>query len=91
MERTAKNIIFKGHVQGVGFRYTTYNITKRYDVCGFVRNLPDGTVELFIQGPSQDVENCIADIQESFSGYLRGTKVTTISQNPAYSDFRIAY
>ena len=91
MDQTAKDIIFKGHVQGVGFRYATHNIARRYDVCGFVRNLSNGTVELFVQGPGQDVENCVADIQESFSGHLRGTEVTTVSCNPACTDFRITF
>lgn len=91
MDQTAKHIIFKGHVQGVGFRYTTHNIARRYDVSGSIRNLPDGTVEMFVQGPGQDVDNCIADIQDSFSGYLRNTEVATVSCNPACSDFRITF
>lgn len=91
MNRTAKDIIFKGHVQGVGFRYTTHNIAKRYDVCGFVRNLSNGTVELFVQGPEQDVDNCIAAIQESFSGHVRDMEATTVSCNPAFTDFRITF
>ena len=50
MDRIAKHIIFKGQVQGVGFRYTTHRVAGRYDVTGFVRNLPDGTVEMLVQG-----------------------------------------
>ena len=41
MDQTAKQVIFRGRVQGVGFRYTARRIAARYDVTGFVRNLPD--------------------------------------------------
>ncbi|MHC4288506.1 MAG: acylphosphatase, partial [Planctomycetota bacterium] len=45
MNKIAKQIIFKGRVQGVGFRYTTQRAASRYELTGYVRNLPDGTVE----------------------------------------------
>ena len=41
---------FSGHVQGVGFRYTTVRIAENYDVSGYVKNLPDGRVELVMEG-----------------------------------------
>ena len=91
MDQTARHVIFKGHVQGVGFRYTAHDIARGYDVTGFVRNLPDGTVELFLQGPAQDVDNCLKDIQDTFSGYIRDTRDEPVPPNPRYSDFRIAF
>ena len=53
MDQMAKHIIFAGRVQGVGFRFTAHNVARRYDVSGYVRNRPDGTVEMFAQGPAQ--------------------------------------
>ena len=43
---------FSGHVQGVGFRYTTRSVASRFAVTGYVRNLPDGRVELVAEGGS---------------------------------------
>ncbi len=89
MEQTAKHIVFRGNVQGVGFRYTTHRIAGRYEVTGFVRNLPDGTVEMLAQGQADEVDRCIDDVRDSFSGYIREAKVESIPYRPHYHDFRI--
>jgi len=91
MTKIAKHIIFSGRVQGVGFRFTAYNITKRCRLTGLVRNLPDGTVEMIAQGRAEDISNCISDIQESFAGYIRDTKIIETVYNPSYTDFRITF
>jgi acylphosphatase len=91
MEQTAKHILFSGQVQGVGFRYTANRIARRYNVTGFVRNLPDGGVEMLAQGSEQDIDNCIADIQDSFAGYIRDTQIDLVPYNPRHTDFRITY
>ena len=91
MPRIAKQIIFKGRVQGVGFRYTAQRTASRYDLTGFVRNLPDGTVEAFIQGTAVDIQACLDDLQDHFSGYLHEASTTEQPINPQYRDFRISY
>jgi acylphosphatase len=50
MERQRLKILYSGHVQGVGFRYTVKNLTAGYDVVGTIRNLADGRVELVAEG-----------------------------------------
>jgi acylphosphatase len=42
----AKQVFYSGKVQGVGFRYATKRIAGGYEVLGWVKNLPDGRVEL---------------------------------------------
>jgi len=91
MDQIAKHIIFTGRVQGVGFRYTTYRIARGYDVTGFVRNLPDGTVEMLAQGPADEVDRCIREVQDSFAGYIRDARIEQIPCNPRYSDFGIIH
>ncbi len=91
MDLIAKHVIFRGHVQGVGFRYTTHRIAKRYDLVGFVRNLPDGTVEALIQGPPDDVETCLTDIRDSFGGYIREAKTEPVAPNLQHIEFQIAF
>lgn len=46
-------LIVRGRVQGVGFRYTAREAASECGVAGWVRNLPDGSVEIVAQG-SQD-------------------------------------
>jgi len=89
MDQTARHVIFRGRVQGVGFRYTCRDIAARYEVTGFVRNVPDGTVEMFIQGDPTVIDNCIADIQSEFAGYVRDTQIEPATFSPRYADFRI--
>ena len=91
MDRIAKHIIFKGHVQGVGFRFTTHRVAQRYDVTGYVRNLPDGTVEMLVQGQAKDVDACLADLHDTMTGYIRDTKVSSLPPNPHHTDFRITF
>ena len=87
----AKHIIFKGHVQGVGFRYTSLRAASRNQLTGWVRNLPDGSVEMLAQGQSQDIDDCINDITESFGRYVRETQINEIPYNPRYTSFNITY
>ncbi len=91
MDQKAKHIIFSGQVQGVGFRFTAFNIAKRCELTGFVRNLPDGGVEMLAQGPIEAVDDCIRDIKEQFSGYIRETKTEEITPNPQYTEFEITF
>jgi acylphosphatase len=91
MGQTAKHIIFSGRVQGIGFRFTAFNIANRYELAGFVRNLPDGTVEMLAQGNPDDITNCIRDIQESFIGYITDTKIEDTTPNLQYKTFKITF
>lgn len=60
----AKRVIFEGRVQGVGFRYTAKDIARGFDVCGWVKNLPDGTVELQMMGEKDELEDFLKEITE---------------------------
>ena len=91
MKMTAKNIIFKGRVQGVGFRFTALDVATRYQLTGLVRNLPEGTVEMVAQGSADDIDDCVRDIKESFGGYIRETKIEEVAFNPQYTNFRITF
>jgi len=91
LEVVAKHIIFTGNVQGVGFRFTAYRITTSYDLAGFVRNLPEGSVEMLAQGKPEDIDNCILDIKDSFAGYIRNTKIEEVPSDPKYTSFNITF
>ncbi len=43
-------IIFKGRVQGVGFRYTAQRYAIDFNLTGYVKNLDNGDVETQVQG-----------------------------------------
>ncbi|MFM9966228.1 MAG: acylphosphatase [Planctomycetaceae bacterium] len=66
-----RRVLFQGRVQGVGFRYTTASIARRYPVVGFVRNLPDGSVELVAEAEPTVLEQFVADIVAELAGNIR--------------------
>jgi acylphosphatase len=56
--------VVKGRVQGVGFRYFTRDRARAYGLSGWVRNLPDGSVEFEAQGEAETVDAFILEIKE---------------------------
>ncbi len=46
----AYRYLVSGRVQGVGYRYFVLRAARAVGVCGFVRNLPDGRVEVVAEG-----------------------------------------
>lgn len=85
----AKHIIFSGYVQGVGFRFTANSMAKRYELTGFVRNSADGKVEMLVQGEAADIDDCIEDLQQTFT--IRDVQVNQVPVNPSLTDFRITF
>ena len=57
-------IIVTGRVQGVGFRYFTVRCANDLGLCGWVRNLPDGSVETAIQGQDEKIEEMIGLLKQ---------------------------
>lgn len=55
-----RHYLFKGRVQGVGFRITLYQQAIKYGLTGWVKNLPDGRVEACLQGELEKIEQAVA-------------------------------
>ena len=89
MDNVAKLIKFSGMVQGVGFRYTAHRIASRYELTGYVRNLPGGQVEMFAQGNADDIRDCVEDLKLSFGQYIRNIEITDVEIDSQYSEFMI--
>lgn len=66
----ARVIRYTGSVQGVGFRYTARSLARHYPVGGWVRNLPDGRVEMVIEGPQAEVDACLKDIRDYWGSMI---------------------
>jgi len=60
---TARRFIIHGRVQGVGFRWFTHDAAAREGVHGWVRNLADGSVEVFAEGESESVRRLEAAVR----------------------------
>jgi acylphosphatase len=84
-----KTVYYRGHVQGVGFRYTARSIASRYAVGGFVRNLPDGRVELVAEGESHELAIFLDEIRERMGVQIRDEKADTQPATGEFTDFDI--
>jgi acylphosphatase len=82
---------FRGNVQGVGFRYTTRRIAQGYDVSGFVRNLPDGRVEVVAEGSAEEVEAFLSQVQRAMGGYIREARMAEEPPTGEFDGFGVAF
>ena len=87
MPKVAKHISFSGRVQGVGFRFTAQRIAIRYELSGYVRNTFDGKVEVLAQGDSEDVDDFLQDLRETFA--VRDVSIGDVPVDSQYDEFNI--
>lgn len=89
MER--REVHYSGRVQGVGFRYTTVEIAERFDVLGFVENLPDGRVRLVVEGQADECDRFLAAVHERLDRYVTHVEVKQRDPTGEFSGFFIRH
>ena len=90
-QRERRTIHFAGHVQGVGFRYTTANIAQGFDVQGFVQNLPDGRVLLVAEATKAELERFLTGVRDRLGAHIRQELTDVSAVNGEFTDFRIRH
>jgi acylphosphatase len=90
MARVARRFSIRGDVQGVGYRYFAQRAAARHQVVGYVRNMPDGTVEALVEGPAETVEAFKHDLATGprFS-LVQQVEEIVLEPTGEYSSFRI--
>jgi len=63
MARRAKKILVYGRVQGVGFRYFVQRAANNLGLTGGVRNLPDSTVEIVVEGEEALINQLLEEVR----------------------------
>jgi acylphosphatase len=86
-----KTCYFSGHVQGVGFRYTVKNVALRHDVRGYVRNLPDGRVELVMEGPESEMEELVNEVCDRMCDYVKNVDTNVFPATGEFAQFYIRH
>lgn len=86
----ARKFFISGEVQGVGFRFFAQRSSARHQIRGYVKNLEDGRVEVFAQGPAEKVDT----FRQDLAAGPTGSKVSVVEEivvdpNRIYSTFRI--
>jgi acylphosphatase len=83
-------LVIRGRVQGVGFRYFVTRRAAALELSGWVRNRPDGAVEVEAEGPRAALERLV----EAAGRGPAGARVMEVKQgwserNPLHQGFRI--
>ncbi len=90
--RKRVEVFYAGRVQGVGFRYTTREIAKGFEVAGHVLNLDDGRVELVAEGEEAELREFLQAIRTSELGdYIRSASETWKTATETCKGFVIAH
>lgn len=82
-------LYFRGHVQGVGFRSTTYHLLRDLPVTGFVRNLPDGRVEIVMEGDKPSLEQGAALVHAAMARNITHREELRSLATGEFPSFRI--
>ena len=61
----AVHVVYSGHVQGVGFRYTVSRIARGFDITGYVMNRCDGSVQLVAEADIDTLQAFLGEIDAS--------------------------
>ena len=89
--RVARRFMISGRVQGVGFRWFTQEAAAREGVTGWVRNLPDGRVEAWVEGESDAVTRVERALRAGPAGArVKNVVVDTEDPTGSYKGFSIA-
>lgn len=82
----------RGLVQGVGFRWSTRRSAEQTGTEGWVRNLPDGSVEVWVQGPAVAVEDMRRFLEQGPGGaVVSSVEVIDVEPDPALTGFEVKY
>lgn len=84
--------LFKGQVQGVGFRMTAYRYALTFGIKGTVKNLPNGLVEIYAQGARPVLHDFITSLEKKIGPhFIQEVKVSYSPIQIPLVDFKILY
>ena len=90
-EAQRREVYYSGRVQGVGFRYTARSIARQFAVTGYVKNLPDGRVELVVEGRAEEIRAMLRAVQAEMGRYIRDVRETPSRATGRFSGFDVRF
>jgi acylphosphatase len=86
-----RQVRYTGRVQGVGFRAAARGVARLHPVTGWVRNEPDGSVLMEVQGSAAAVDAVLAGITERMGRNIRGAASSDSPVAEGESEFEITF
>lgn len=84
-------VIYSGRVQGVGFRFTAIHLAKEFNATGWVRNLPNGDVEVVAEADNKSLTQFLNSLEDRMSGYIQAKDISWSESKNEFSAFDIRY
>ena len=81
--------IFRGRVQGVGFRATTARCADSFPITGFVRNNPDGSGMCVAEGRAEDIDAFLDDLGHAMRHAIESIDSTQSAASGEFPDFAV--
>jgi len=86
----AKRYLVRGRVQGVGFRWFVEREAAMLQIAGWVRNNPDGTVEVLAQGTRDQLAGLHSRLREGpRAARVDEVEVSDADPTPGQTSFQI--
>lgn len=85
------HIFYSGRVQGVGFRFTVQRYAQDLGLLGWVKNLPDGRVEILAEGDREKITQLCQNLEKYFQGHIKDRNIDFVPAQKNYQDFDIAF
>ncbi|MCX5707074.1 MAG: acylphosphatase [Candidatus Omnitrophica bacterium] len=85
------HVYYSGRVQGIGFRYSSERIAIELGVCGWVKNLADGRVEVLAEANQEALEALLLQLDQTFSRYIQGADVNWLPATGEFKDFEVKF
>lgn len=82
-------VVFNGRVQGVGFRATARWVAQQHPVTGWVRNEPDGSVLMEVQGPQHAVDAVLRGTLDAMGSRVLNHALNPIPESAEESGFGV--
>jgi len=90
-ETTQMHVLITGHVQGVGFRHSTSQIAKSFEVAGWVKNLSSGEVEIVAEGTKTACSDFLTEIRQRMFEYVSEVNCEWRDASGEFDKFEIRY